>query len=307
MTLDTEWIDSKAIQDIAGTLKPSAYVARAYKYTRQNNGALPEWAKKLDSKHWLFSLEYIKTDAKTNLTTIGIHEAAKLLGATRRTVQTWVDIGEIPTDPEQKDAKNRRRRILRKEFMLALPHLKKRLETPAVVGFKIKHGNQVPQEILEQIESERHAKQLMLEKKKKKGPLAGIKILLKTEAQRIAELTEARFQKARKRKLDQIKKEQSARKAATQTAEQKNKEMKELKVRNAEIIEQQLQKAREANLKKLEMEKQMMSTAEHLLEEILASETDRVNAAVTFNDMATRREIPSDIQVMVLRKYFGKS
>ena len=67
MTPVTEWIDSKAIQGIAGALKPSAYVARAYKYTRQNNGAFPEWTKKTDNEHWLFSLEYIKADAKINL------------------------------------------------------------------------------------------------------------------------------------------------------------------------------------------------------------------------------------------------
>ena len=307
MTPVTEWIDSKAIQGIAGALKPSAYVARAYKYTRQNNGAFPEWTKKTDNEHWLFSLEYIKADAKINLTTIGTGEAAKILGAARRTVQTWVDTGEIPTAPGEQDDKNRRRRILRKEFMLALPQLKKRLQTPSVVGFKIKHGSHVPNAVIEQIKSERRDKQLTLTKEKKKGPLAGVRILLRTEAQRIAQLTEARLQRARKRKLDEIKKEQSARNAAAQSAEKKNKELKELKVRNAEIIEQQLQKAREVNLTKIEMEKQMMSTAEHLLEGILASETDRVNAAVTFNDMATRREIPSDIQVMVLRKYFGKS
>jgi excisionase family DNA binding protein len=148
----TRWISRKEIEAIAGALKPSAYVARAYKHTRQN-GVFPDWAKKLGDDKWLFLTEYIRADAKKNTETMSVHEAAEALGATRRAVQIWVDQGEISSIEGSDRDHGGERRIVRETFMMALPRLKKRLETPPVVIRKLKSGHDVSPDVVERIKA----------------------------------------------------------------------------------------------------------------------------------------------------------
>jgi excisionase family DNA binding protein len=154
----TEWIGRREIETIAGALKPSAYVARAYKYTNQNGGAFPDWARKLNDDKWLFRAEYIREDAKKNTETMSVHEAAEVLGATRRAVQLWVDQGEIPALGGNNRDQGGERRIIRETFMRELPRLRKRLETPSVVIRKIKSRHDIPADVVERVRVEMKAR-----------------------------------------------------------------------------------------------------------------------------------------------------
>jgi hypothetical protein len=152
----THWIARVDISQIEGTLKPSAYVARAYQYQKTHGGALPSWADKQPNGRWLFDEAYIHRDATHNRETIGISEAAKLLGATRRTIQTWIDEGIIATGEHEK---GQPRTISRAKFMAMLPSLKQRLQTAPVVGYRTKHGLSVDNAVVEQLEHERVARE----------------------------------------------------------------------------------------------------------------------------------------------------
>ena len=120
------WIGRADIARIAGALQASAYVARAYLIQKENAGIAPPWARKQPNGHWLFDADYIQADARENRATLGITEAAKVLGATRRAIQTWVDDGVIQATHDQRE-KGATRRILREEFLRAVPELKQRL------------------------------------------------------------------------------------------------------------------------------------------------------------------------------------
>ncbi|MCE9615770.1 MAG: hypothetical protein K8T26_15990 [Lentisphaerae bacterium] len=128
-SMDHAWIGRREIAAIDGALKASAYVARAYHHQKEH-GDPPAWARKLTGGQWLFDRRYIAADARENLATIGITEAATLVGATRRAVQTWVDEGLIPTLTGDRP-KGESRRIPRETFMQVLPDLKQRLRTAA--------------------------------------------------------------------------------------------------------------------------------------------------------------------------------
>ncbi|MDA0578639.1 MAG: hypothetical protein O3B24_11135, partial [Verrucomicrobia bacterium] len=91
------WVGRRDVPRIPGTLRPSAYVARAYLHQKEHGGQPPEWAQKRAGGQWLFLRDYLEEDGRQNLAAIGISEAARMLGASRRAVQTWVDDGRIPT------------------------------------------------------------------------------------------------------------------------------------------------------------------------------------------------------------------
>jgi hypothetical protein len=149
----TDWICRREIESIPGALKPGAYVARAYKYTQQNNGAFPAWARKLGNDQWLFNGDYIRADAKRNTETMSVHEAALMLGATRRAIQIWVDQGDIQVETGGR-GKGEERRIVRDAFVRELSRLRKRLETPSVVIRKVKHGGEVAGDVVERVRAE---------------------------------------------------------------------------------------------------------------------------------------------------------
>jgi len=169
---DAKWMPRSEIASIEGALKASAYVARAYNHAKTHRGKLPPWADKLPNGRWVFDRTYILADAKNNRLTIGVSEAARMVGATRRAVQTWIDEGIIETYEQTQRTRGEPRRILREPFERALPRLRKRLETAAVVGYKKKHGIAVPDEVTRRVEAEREkkreAKQRQHRKKRKR-------------------------------------------------------------------------------------------------------------------------------------------
>jgi excisionase family DNA binding protein len=120
------WLDRHAISQQRGALKPSAYVARAYNFEKAH-GRLPEWARKIDGGKWLFAEAYISEDAALQIETMGISDAAALVGTSRRTIQTWVDEGLLETAGENRQT-GESRRVNRAALMRALPELKARLD-----------------------------------------------------------------------------------------------------------------------------------------------------------------------------------
>ena len=126
-----DWIGHREIRAVDGALRPSAYVGRAYRHEREQNGRLPEWAQKQDNGRWRFSRAYVEEDARVNLESVGTDEAARILGTTKRTVQTWVDDGIISSASDAARTKGEPRRILRDQFMRDVPRLQKRLASSA--------------------------------------------------------------------------------------------------------------------------------------------------------------------------------
>ena len=120
------WLGRRDVLAIPGALKASAYVARAYLLQKNHGGHPPAWARKLPGGQWQFTRAYVETDARQNLATVGITEAATILGASRRAIQTWVDEGIIPTTVDKRHT-GESRHIDRTEFMRLLPTLKTRL------------------------------------------------------------------------------------------------------------------------------------------------------------------------------------
>ena len=120
------WLDRHAISQQRGALKPSAYVARAYNYEK-THGRLPAWARKVDGGKWLFAEAYISEDAALQIETVGISDAAALVGTSRRTIQTWVDEGRFELAAENRQT-GESRRVNRAALMRALPELKARLD-----------------------------------------------------------------------------------------------------------------------------------------------------------------------------------
>jgi excisionase family DNA binding protein len=143
------WITSGEIKNVEGAHKPGAYVARAYAFQKSHQGTHPPWAKKSPNGNWCFDEAYIARCAHDNIDYIGISEAARLLGVTRRTVQTWADENIIPGGEH---APGEERRILRGPFTKAIPELKRRLETAPVVGYRVKHGLPVESEVLQKLD-----------------------------------------------------------------------------------------------------------------------------------------------------------
>lgn len=156
---DEKWMARSRIASIEGALKASAYVARAYNHAKAHDGKLPAWAGKLPNGRWVFDSAYIEADAESNRLTIGVSEAARRVGATRRAIQTWIDEGVVETIEQAERTKGEPRRILREPFERALPRLRKRLETAAVVGYRKRHGIAVPDAVAQRVEAERQRRQ----------------------------------------------------------------------------------------------------------------------------------------------------
>ena len=112
---------------------------------------------KSEAGHWLFDRGYLEAEAADNLRTLSVSEAARMLGATRRAIQNWIDDGDIETLGERGPGEPRR--IVKSAFTETLDDLRKRMETPAVVGHRLKHGQPVSLEALERIAGEEAAQE----------------------------------------------------------------------------------------------------------------------------------------------------
>lgn len=269
--MNEKWLGSRDIKRLEGTLKPSAYVARAYKYARQNHGIPPKWAKKSQDGHWLFDPKYIKVDADRKLESISVKTAASLLGVSRRAIQTWVDEGEISIVEGEKRAKGTSRQIAKEPFLQNLLQLKMRLETPAVVGHRKKHGKPVPESLMERIEAERRIRKAEARERH-----------LVRQRERRKVLREAKL-------LDTVR--------ARRRKERENK---------FAALETQLKKAKETKLKKIRWEEQAAHIAEQIIDDMFDDVVSPIRALTKFNQTTTTKGIPNNIQMKVKKKFFGK-
>ncbi len=270
------WIGRSEIPAIEGALEPSAYVARAYLEARDRGGETPAWARKQPNGQWLFDIEYIRNDAQVNLRTIGIGEAAAMLGATRRAVQTWVDQGVIAASGGADHTSGERRRILRTEFMRALPQLKKRLETPAVLGFKRQR-------------SEVHG--------------AGVATKPTRSLQHAESVSTHEATATRKDALNTATAPHEAGGVTTQSPKDEARRAKE---RAAHTIESMLREARDAKRMEEEQEAQATRIARNLLDAVFSNELTRVDAMLMFTDMAGHQNIPAQVVTRVRKQFFGR-
>ncbi len=159
------WINPGEIAKIAGALKATAYVARAYRHAQEHGGQMPAWARKLDNGRWQFTADYIREDAATLGKTLSVVEAAKMVGVTRRTMQAWIDRDVVPILKAGRQH-GETRQILKEQFVRLMPNLMKRLETPAVIGYRTKHGQPVPQQALERLAAEKTARESAVVKRR---------------------------------------------------------------------------------------------------------------------------------------------
>jgi len=296
----TRWIGRGDISQIEGTLKPSAYVARAYQHQKTHGGTLPSWADKQANGRWLFDAAYIHRDATHNRDTIGISEAAKLVGATRRTIQTWIDEGIIPTGEH---AKGQARTISRTRFMDMLPSLKERLQTASVVGYRTKHGLPVDDAVVEQLEHERiereKTRRESQEKERRERTSTRRESQLKARLEKKAAEKEARLAARINRKLvaaerslsDTRKKKSMAERNVAAQADRTLASAKTMKALKAEY-ERKLTRADKEGRKRESQHRACARKAERLSarETSLASDIDALRDALEAQLQAYRRQ-----------------
>lgn len=259
------WIGHKVIADIPGTLKPGAYVARAYHH-QQEHGTPPQWARKLDSGRWLFDERYVREDAALNLATVGVSEAARLLGVTRRAVQTWVDEGRLPTSLDHRE-KGAIRRIARAEFMQQLPELKQRLRD----GHRTRSdtaSTQEEQRLFAEYERQRRELEAARQQLANDRQLAERRLQAVARAEQRARAREARLRDGYQSRIEQAhqttremdrlrasaqreaqrtaRREQNAEVRASHLLEQMKAQLEDWRQRSAALINRQLLDAREA-------------------------------------------------------------
>ena len=267
------WLGRQETAAVEGALKPAAYVQRAYLYSREHGGRTPPWAHKTEQGRWLFDPGYIRADAVNNLRTLSVGEAARLVGATRRAVQNWIDEGDIAIlgGPH---IKGRDRRVLKEPFLAKLDALKTRLETPAVIGQKLQQGRPIAEAVLKRVPPTR----------KPESKLQAAKIM--SAAGLEARLSAARVV-SRGRNAD-------SEEAAAGPREQ------------AEFVEVSLRTAREARANRVAVERYACEVAERLVNDVFDERMERIDAVVLFNRIAEERGIPRDIRINVRKQYFGR-
>jgi excisionase family DNA binding protein len=230
------WIKSADIKNIEGAHKPSAYVARAYAYQKKHGGELPDWAQKSSDGSWLFDEAYIVSCARENLDTIGISEAARVLGVTRRTIQTWVDSNVIPVSEHRP---GETRRILRAPFLEAIPALRRRLETAPVVGYRIKHGLPVEEQVRQRIDDDRARRETHREQSRTNRARRETRARLKARLEKKAADKEARLALRMNRQLETAESRLNdirKRKSAIEREVRQREEQEKLEVERARAI-----------------------------------------------------------------------
>jgi excisionase family DNA binding protein len=377
--LDTHWVPNSAIAEIPGALKPSAYVARAYHHL-QHHREPPPWARKLPNGHWLFDEAYVKADAALNATTLGVSEAAKLLGVTRRAVQTWVDEGRIPSLRDQRQ-KGEIRRIPRDEFVRLIPSLQVRLPAEARTAPATASAPPAsPDELRQRLEAEAAAEERRLANhvEQELQELAATRERLTRErdavGRRLQELERAEL-RARERatrlragyqqRLDdarhQAQEADRQRAAAAREAQRMAREQERLATRanqlqnrmvsqidawrrrsaaaiaaqireaarlwnrppapptaptsppaheaarrSAAAVASQLHRARDERQRLGDAETRAIQLADHWRAEIAAGRVDRYDAAIRFHQDSEPLNIPDDIRIDIMKRYFSK-
>ena len=299
---ETRWVGRSEIEAIEGALEPSAYVARAYKEVLKHEGHPPWWARKDESGQWQFDFVYIEADVRTNIDTIGIDEAARILGATRRAVQTWVDHGTIAAVAGTNRTKGARRRILRAKFMRDLPRLQTRLATPAVLGFKKHRSRQ------KTTEAPASALQEDALTGSIPGPASGDKHHEAPGSDK-GEPCEQQDQPAPSGDQSPFAAGLANGNAVGPTAVATGNEpdsQKLVKKQAANALEARLREARDAKHREVMFEAQSVKIAEKLLSDVFGGELSRVDAMVMFNDIATDLGVPAVIRTKIRKQYLGR-
>jgi excisionase family DNA binding protein len=237
-------------------------------HARGHNGGPPDWACKDENGQWLFDRDYILSDARTNRLSISVSEAARLLGATRRAVQNWVDEGLIPTLGAGKRREGESRHIDKTEFTRKLPELKKRLKAPAVVGFKREWKKR--------------------EREKEAAPA--------TEKGILAAEIEARLREARELRQEQ------EQKLAQEAGLEKLKGREVDKAQLANTIEQRLRRAREEK----EWIAIASEIATKVLDDMFDDRIHRIEAMKLYNETAEHRGVPREVRIRVRKEFFGR-
>lgn len=336
------WIGRKQIAEIKGALKPSAYVARAYTHQRTHNGTPPPWARKLETGPWQFDNAYVRADAAENLTAVGISEAAKIVGATRRTIQTWVDEGFVAVAESRR--KGEPRRIQREPFMRNLPALKRRLETAAVVGQKQKRGLAVDPDVVARLERERHRreakakaaddrqaakldhqlkdaettrKQLAKEKEAAKRTMQTL-----ARKEREAASQERTIRRSLKRRLNTLRRESAeaisaqlrraretvlkSRTAPVSSDREENAAAHARRAESARAVAAQLNTAKERKRREEVVRGQATEMAQRIADDIADGKLDRFDGAILFNEMADKHGVSDEIKIKITKQYFSK-
>lgn len=119
------WLQRADIERLEGALTPAAYIQRAYLFSKKN-GQLPEWARKNPGGQWEFSRDYVLSEIGLRHEYISVHDAAKILSVSRRTVQNWIDEGMLSCEKSGEHRGGKVRNIPRKEFMQRVSTLRAR-------------------------------------------------------------------------------------------------------------------------------------------------------------------------------------
>gem|GEM_PF-2991824 len=291
------WIGHDAIKLMPGALTPGAYVARAYREARNHDGTPPPWAKKLGNGKWVFDTSYIHADASLNLETMGVDEAATLLGASRRAIQVWIDTGII-TSAEARE-KGAQRLILRDRFLYDLPELKKRLQTPAAIGFKRNAASkriQMTEEtaaIAVAADTKAQAEQPEFEEAE---PIVSLRDELKQAKIQKAAAIESALKQARDRNAARAKPD-----ALSFLVQDHGK-----RADMARAAEDRLTSAAEARRRETESAATAATMAERILADVEMGKMDRLDGLILFNDLARAKDIPDRIRIEVRKDFFGR-
>lgn len=93
---------------------------------------------------------------------------------------------------------------------------------------------------------------------------------------------------------------------ATITAVSVPDERKLAKQRAVKAIEARLREARDARQKEAQTEALAVKLAKKLLGDLFSGELTRVDALVMFNDLSTKQGVPADVRTRIRKEYFGR-
>jgi hypothetical protein len=168
------------------------------------------------------------------------------------------------------------------QFMEDLPRLRKRLETPAVIGYRTKHGKPLPAHILERAAQDRSDTRAAGQPETPTRP--------PTPKESIAAILESRLKQAMHKR----------------TAEAAERPSKAEKEQVASAIEARLKDAKEAKLREQMWTHEAEAIAMKIMDDMFDNELSRIGAVMLFNKVAAGQNIPDTIRIRTRKKFFGK-
>ncbi|MEI6807166.1 MAG: hypothetical protein WCN95_00445 [bacterium] len=206
-------------------------------------------------------------------------------------MQTWVDQKAIATTGDGNRAKGARRRILRAQFIRNVPRLRKRLDTPAVLGFKRRNAGSPPAAL--SVPPPPDLSPHSVDRQDRSLPVARAEQLEISLPQGLSAPSTG---------------EDSGTPAinATVTVVCAPDERRLAKERAVNSIESRLRDARDARQKEVQMEALATRLAEKLLGDLFGGELTRADALVMFNDLMIQQGILPDIRTQIRKKFFGR-